>query len=309
MNLRSLRLFRDIVATGSLTEAASRANLSASSASRLLSQLEGQLQLQLFSRSKRNLKLTEQGALLYQQIQNTLNGLDEIPAIAKELRGQPRNWLSVITAAPVANGLAVPAIAHMRAQGVEFQCTIHTETRFEIESKVAARSYNLGLISLPVENEIVALDIMPLLRARICVLMPQDHPFAAQVEVSIKQLAQEPLVSLASGQRWRGRIEDVLGGAGLRPNIAFETGSTLVTIEMARQGLGLTIIDAVCMPEPSLHGMVLRPIEGDHWSTYASVQPEGPKTKLGELFLDALSAQVEARRAQSAQVADLLYLI
>lgn len=116
MNLRGLHLLRDIVTTGSLAEAAVRSGLSAPSASRLLSQIEAQLELQLFSRSRRTLALTERGAQLYRQIQNTLNGLDEIPLLAQDLRRQPQNRLTVISAAPLANGLAVPAIAQMWAQ-------------------------------------------------------------------------------------------------------------------------------------------------------------------------------------------------
>ena len=86
MNLRGLRLFRYVVATGSLSEAADRLNLSPSAASRLLTQLEGQLSLTLFSRSRRNLELTDEGALFYQQISNTLDGIDEIPLIARDIR-------------------------------------------------------------------------------------------------------------------------------------------------------------------------------------------------------------------------------
>ena len=91
MNLRSLMLFRHIVLTGSLSEAAKRLNMSASAASRLLTQLEEQLSLTLFSRSRRNLKLTEDGALFYRQISNTLNGLEEVPLIAEDIqrRGVP----------------------------------------------------------------------------------------------------------------------------------------------------------------------------------------------------------------------------
>jgi len=112
MNLRGLHLLRDIVTAGSLAEAAVK---SAPSASRLLSQIEAQLELQLFSRSRHTLALTERGAQLYQKIQNTLNGLDEIPLLAQDLGRQLQNRLSMISAAPLANGLAALAIADLCA--------------------------------------------------------------------------------------------------------------------------------------------------------------------------------------------------
>lgn len=309
MNLRSLMLFRHIVVTGSLSEAASRLNLSPSAASRLLGQLETQLSLTLFSRSRRNLKLTEDGALFYRQIFNTLNGLDEIPLIAQDIQRRARDWLSVVTAAPLASALVVPAIARLRRAGLDFQCTLHVESRFEIESKVAARGYNLGFISLPVENEIIPLDIMPLLRSRLCVLMPRAHRLASKPEIALSELAEEELVTLALGQRWRTRLDEVMGGAGLKPRIVFETGSTLVTVEMVRQGLGLTLIDPVCLPFAAMDGMAMRPLEGDHWTTYASIHAKGPRAELSEVFLDALSAHLDERRDMHPEIAETLYLI
>jgi DNA-binding transcriptional LysR family regulator len=309
MNLRSLMLFRHIVLTGSLSEAAKRLNLSPSAASRLLAQLEEQVSLSLFSRSRRNLKLTDDGALFYRQISNTLNGLEEVPLIAEDIQRRARDWLSVVTAAPLASALVVPTIARLRKAGLDFQCTLHTENRFEIESKVAARGYNLGFISLPVENEIIPLDIMPLLRSRLCVLLPQSHRLASAAQIGLSELVAEDVVTLASGQRWRARLDEVMGEAGLKPRIAFETGSTLVTIEMVRQGLGLTLIDPVCLPDAAMQGMVMRPLEGDHWTTYASIHAKGPRPELSEVFLDALSAHLDEQRDAHPEIAETLYLI
>ncbi|MCI5076626.1 LysR family transcriptional regulator [Oricola sp.] len=309
MNLRSFLLFRHIVLTGSLSLAAKRLNVSASAASRMLTQLEDQVGLTLFSRSRRNLKLTEDGALFYRQISNTLDGLEEVPSIADDIKRRARSWLSVVTAAPLANALVVPTVARLREAGLDFQCTLHIESRFEIESKVAARGYNLGFISLPVENEIIPLDIMPLLRSRLCVLMPEGHPLSGCDEVELERLEREELVTLASGQRWRSRLDDVMGEAGLKPRIAFETGSTLVTLEMVRHGLGLTLADPACLTASTLQGLAMRPLEGEHWTTYASIHAKGPRAELSEVFLDTLSAHVEAQRAADREIAETLYLI
>ena len=51
MNLRALQLFREIVLTGSLNEAARSLNTSTSAASRLIMNLEQDLKLVLFSRT------------------------------------------------------------------------------------------------------------------------------------------------------------------------------------------------------------------------------------------------------------------
>ena len=71
---------------GSLNEAAKRLNTSTSAASRLIVNLEQDLNLTLFSRANRRLLLTEDGDLFYRSIMHTLDGLDEIPVLAGDIR-------------------------------------------------------------------------------------------------------------------------------------------------------------------------------------------------------------------------------
>ena len=44
-------------------------------------------------------------------------------------------------------------------------------------------------------------------------------------------------------------------------------------------------------------------------SYVASLHAKGPRAELGDVFLDALSAHVEQRRAAEVRTADLVYLI
>lgn len=298
MNLRALRLFREIVLSGSLNEAANRLNTSSSAASRLIVNLEQELNLTLFSRTNRRMELTEDGDLLYRSIMHTLDGLDEIPILAADIGRRTREWLSIVTAAPLANGLVSPALAQLQREGCEFHCSVSVETRFDIESKVAARGYNLGLISLPVENSIISLETVPILQTRLGVVLPRDHPLAAQDSVSLRDIVQEPFIGLRPGQRWRDRIAEVLGRTGLQARVWIETNASPLVISMVRAGLGVSIIDRVCaglLPEGDM--AVFRPLDEAHWITYASLHPTGVRMPLAERFLDALAASIETRCA------------
>lgn len=309
MNIRGLQLFRDIVLTGTLADAADRSNISTSAASRLLGQLESQLGLTLFSRSRRALALTEDGTLFYRQISSTLDALKEIPQIAREVATRGSRTLSIVAATPIANQLVVPPLARLNATTPECDFSLGVESRFAIESKVAAGGYDIGLISLPVENVIVPLDIVPLIRARLCVFMPADHPLAKQESVTLDQIAGEKFVTLASGQRWRDRLDALLGAVGYRPTISHQTGSTVVTLEMARHGIGITISDAVFSPPEQNGTMALRPVEGDNWITYAAIHAWGQRPPHADPFLDALSEHVERQRAENPTTAALMHLI
>lgn len=310
MNLRALRLFREIVLTGSLNEAATRMNTSTSAASRLIVNLESELGLTLFSRTHRRLELSEDGDLFYRQILHTLDGLDEIPVLAADIGRRSREWLSVVTAAPLANGLVSPALAQLAREGGEFRCSVSVETRFDIESKVAARGYNLGLISLPVENSITALETVPILNARIGAILPRDHPLAAQESVSLHDLVTERLIGLRPGQRWRDRMQELLGRTGTTPRFWIETNATPLVVSMVREGLGVSLSDRVSAGlMPAADAAVFRPLTEPHWITYASLHPSGVRMPLAERFLDALATSIEARCAADPACARDLVLL
>lgn len=298
MNLRALQLFRQIVLTGSLNDAARSLNTSTSAASRLIVNLEQDLKLVLFSRTHRRLELTEDGDLFYRGILHTLDALEEVPRLAGDIGRRTREWLSIVTAAPIANGLVSPAIAQLMTEGCEFHCSVSVETRFDIESKVAARSYNLGLISLPVENAIIPLKTVPILKARMGVVVPRNHRLAEHATIRASDIMEEPLVGLRPGQRWRDRADDYMGRTGTIPKFWIETNATPLVISMVRAGLGLSIIDPICAALlPEHDAAVFRPLEDEHWITYASLHPQGVQMALAERFLDALANSIEARRA------------
>jgi DNA-binding transcriptional LysR family regulator len=187
--------------------------------------------------------------------------------------------------APIANGLVSPALAQLAAGGCEFRCSVSVETRFDIESKVASRSYNLGLISLPVENSIIQLKTVPILKARVGVIVPRDHHLAKRATVTASDLMHEPLIGLKPGQRWRDRADEYLGSTGALLKFWIETNATPLAISMVREGLGVSVIDPICaalLPKDDM--AVFRPLEDEHWTTYASLHPQGVHMALAERF-------------------------
>ncbi|MGV3650211.1 MAG: LysR family transcriptional regulator [Devosia sp.] len=309
MNLRSLRIFRRIVTLGSLAQASRELNISPSAASRLISLLESELGLTLFARHKRRLELTEEGDRFYRETEHILRGLDEMSAVSRDIRQQTNNRLRLVTAAPLAMGIIAPTLALMRRKGMEFECDINVETRFGIESKVAARAFNFGIISVPMENAIVELTVEPFLEARVGVLMRADHPLANCDVIEPEALVNQPIVALHKGQRWRDRTDEVFSGAGLAPPIPIETTSTPIVTQLVRDGLGLTIVDRVCGRIMQGEALVLRPLAQERWVTYATIHPRGPRPALERDFVQSMRDFVVAERQSNPDTASSLRLI
>ena len=73
MEIRQLEYFHEIAATGSINEAARRLNMSQPPLSYQIKQLEAELNVKLFERTRAGVTLTEAGKLLYDRTENILS--------------------------------------------------------------------------------------------------------------------------------------------------------------------------------------------------------------------------------------------
>lgn len=294
MNFKSLRLFRLIVLHGSLTEAAAQLHMSQSAASRLLTLLEDRLRLTLFTRARRRLVLTPEGELFYREIEQILVGVDELPRIAANIHSKIRDEFTLVTSAPLGTCLVSPAISDMRKHQRGFDCRIHIEGRFEIENKVARRRYNLGLVSLPISNAIVDLQIEPVLQARVEVLLPRKHYLAKKALIQVQDLLDEEFVALLPHQLWRRRLDEVFAVAGAKPQVVIEATSTMMVHQLVRDGNGIALLDRTCARLEVDDELILRPLQPERWVTYACIFPPGGRPQLADLFIESLRGYVKS---------------
>lgn len=307
MNVKALRLFWGVVETGSLSAAADRLNTSTSAASRLLSLLEAELGLTLFSRQHRRLELTGQGREFYRRTAHILKGVDELAGIAHEVAALSPKPLRLVSTATIAKSLIAPALAVWRGAHPDIGACLDIETRFDMESKVATREYNLGVVSLPQENAIIELEVAPLVAARYEIALPLDHPLADEAAVAVGMLAEIPLIALRSGQRWRQRMDAICTACGAVPRIAFETGSTVIALELVKRGVGATVVDRVCSTlVPAAYA--LRPLRHEMWTEYATISGRDGMSAQTLDFVETLRAQIRAGRAACADTAACVVL-
>lgn len=289
MNIRALRLFHLVVTTGSLSAAAGNMGLSASAASRLIAILETETKLRLFNRTRRRLTLTQQGERFYREAEHILAGFDEIPRIVAGIRAHAQSQLRLVTGPRIGQGLLSPALALFRKAHPGIRVSVDMQSRFAIEGSVGTRLYDIGIISLPVSHPLVEIENHPLFRVRVEAVLPEHHRLAAAASVTAEDLADEPLVGLWPGQRWRRQTDDFFGAGGVRPKYAVETRSSLMACQLVRDGVGVAMLDRICAQAIDLRGLVMRPLEPERWILFGYVhQARQPLSSVAAAFLDCV---------------------
>jgi len=300
MIFKSLRAFRLVATQGSLAAAAQAMNLSQPAVSRLISLLEQETRLRLFDRTRRRLTMSEAGEVFFRETQHILDGVEELPHIAANIRAGSNKPFRVVTGPRLGEAIVSPAMALMRRTYPDLKCFVDVMPRFDLENKSGIARYDLGIVSLPVSHSLVPIENEALCRVRMEAVMPVDHPLAAKTVLTADDLAGQAIVGMLPNQYWRRQVDEFFRSGGVVPSYMVETTSSLMGCQMARDGAGIAFIDRISVKAIDPEGMAIRPLDPPHWLLYGYMYQKGQTlSENARAFLDCICRYVEDFRSTS----------
>ena len=141
-DLNALRVFCQIVDSGSFTAAADRLGMAPPMVSKQLARLERAVEARLLNRSSRSMSLTEAGSLFHAQAVLALEALDAGLALLGQARDQPRGELKVSAPVWMANARFAAILADYRQQCPEVRLDLYLENRMV---DIVAEGFDLAL--------------------------------------------------------------------------------------------------------------------------------------------------------------------
>ena len=116
MDTQALTLFNDVALKGSFAAAARTHQLDPSTVSRIIANLEDELQVRLFQRSTRQMALTEAGEVYLQHIQPLLEGLNQALDAAKSTHQDARGTLTMTASIAFGQTCLIPLLPKFQKQ-------------------------------------------------------------------------------------------------------------------------------------------------------------------------------------------------
>jgi DNA-binding transcriptional LysR family regulator len=240
--LRHLVYFREVARHLHFRKAAEELSVAQPALSRQIAQLEAALGVTLFTRSQRRVELTPAGHALMERLEPILRTLAKVPAelsaLAEGETGHVRVSFSGLAMATVLPGILREF--HRRFPGIRLELN---ESPTAVQLKALAGG-ELGCGFFHPDAATPGLNTRQLLREKNGVLLPADHPLAAQPTLRLRELADTPFVlfprSLNPG--FYDRILAAFATARVTPRIAEEVWPRANAIGLVRAGLGATFM-------------------------------------------------------------------
>lgn len=258
--LRQLECFVAVGEHGSIAAAATAMLLSPSAITGALNELERAFNSQLTIRRKAHgVSLTPSGQYVLSQARGLLHAATDLQGMAADAGSTLRGKVAVGCYLSLAPTLLTELMAEYGTRYPEVELDFYAGTQQEIHERLLSGELDLAIayeLTLPSGLAHKRLgDAVP------AVVLPAEHRLAAQPQVALAELVDEPMILLDVNPS-RENTEMMFSAAGLSPWIRFRTTDFEVTRSMVARGMGYAILVQRPVSDFSYEGrpVAVRPI-------------------------------------------------
>jgi LysR family cys regulon transcriptional activator len=268
MNLHQFRFVQEAVRRNlNLTETARVLHTSQPGVSKAIIELEEELGVEIFARHGKRLKrVTEPGQHVLQSIELIMREVGNLKRIGEQYSAQDSGTLSIATTHTQARYVLPQPVARLREAFPKVNVSLHQGSPDQVARMLIDEVAEIGIAteSLAQYDELVTL---PCYEWQHMLVMPADHPLARQKNITLEELAGQPLITYHPSFTGRTKIDEAFAAKRLHPRIALEAIDSDVIKTYVRLGLGVGIVaemalrddgtnsDLVTLPAGQLFGM------------------------------------------------------
>ncbi len=235
ITLRQLEVFAEVLKSGSTTQASVMLALSQSAVSAALTDLEGQLGVQLFDRVGKRLVVNEHGRLLYPRALALLEQTTEIEQLFREDNGAIRVYAS----STIGNYILPAMIARYRHDFPDLPLELSVGNSQDVINAVLDVRVDIGLIEGPCHSTEIISE--PWLEDELVVFAAPSSPLT-KGPVTLEQLAASPWILRERGSGTRELVDYLLLSHLPRFQMAMELGNSEAIKHAVRHGLGISCL-------------------------------------------------------------------
>ena len=259
ITLKQLRAFVTVANLGQFTLAADKLGSSQSAVSTLVRQLEQNLNLRLFDRHTRLLRLTQAGMDILPVAARAVADIEGMVESSRELNALRRGKVS-IAAGTVQAALLLPQLVNgFTRLYPEITVALHDVAEKAVLELVANGSVDLGLGTVPEDD--TELAGTRLMTDEFLVVLHADDPLVKLPELRWTDLADRKLIGPQRGNPIRDRLENELARNGIvlpLDKTMQEVALPLTIIGMVEAGLGVAIMTSAVTRLATSMGLVVR---------------------------------------------------
>lgn len=238
----ALRHFIEVAREGSFRAAAECMNVAPSAVSKQIKNLEENLEVELFrrSRGRGGLELTEAGHILLFRCTSVVNELNIAREELQELRGLQRGHLRLGVNEVIASDLLPGILSELHSEHPNLQFTILVENTPVLLARMRDGDIDVGLgYNFPLSSDI---DVLATLQRRSFLITSPNHRLARRRKVKLEEIADELFIFPDPTLTLHQMLQDALAQSSVKVRNIMTTNSFTLLRQMVQDGMGVSIV-------------------------------------------------------------------
>ena len=279
MNVTQLNVFREVMATGSISQVAKKLGRTQPAISLAIKNLEESIGLKLFERQGRRLVPVPEAHYLVAEANDILDRLATVSQTMKSLVNAEAGSLNLATMPGPAVAMFPQFVSRFVGDNPDIRISLSSRSSLQVHELAGAQSIDFGFAdlyltdrkSLQYSTEVISADCF-------CALS-KSNPLARKKSLSYSDLDNQPMGGLKGNHIFSVRTVEAFQRADAVFNQTVESQMFLPLLQFIRAGQCNAIVDpltVVCdrMSDISIEGIVFKPLKSPIRYEYSILTPK-----------------------------------
>lgn len=271
MKLQQLRYIWEVAHNNmNVSRAAESLYTSQPGISKQIRLLEDELGTQIFIRSGKTLsKLTPAGEKIIATAGEILGKVDTIKSVAEEFTNVGMGSLSIATTHTQSRYMLPKIIKQFITRYPDVSLHMHQGAPMQISQLAAdgTADFAIATEALEIFKDLI---MMPCFHWNRSILVPKEHPLCQSSKLTLKDVAQYPIVTYIYGFTGRSKLDEAFQKAQLEPKVVFTAADADVIKTYVKLGLGIGIVASMALEAGKDHDDGLVALDASHLFEYST---------------------------------------
>jgi LysR family cyn operon transcriptional activator len=240
INTEWYRVFMYAAHSSNLTKAAQLLHMTQPSVSYAIKQLEEALDVVLFDRLSKGVKLTHEGYALFQHVVSAFAQLETGEKQLQLLKQFKNGQVRIGANGAIIKDIVLPRLNEFHAKYPDIRIRLLQEKTSNIIRHIKQGMLDIGFVHLPIADH--EIEVIPIDSSHNCFVVGKAHEDLATDSVSTDQLLQIPFLMLSSGSTTRAFVEQWFNSQGYTIEADIELNSLDMLTEFAECGYGVAFV-------------------------------------------------------------------
>ena len=290
IRFRQLQAFHATYESGTVTGAAALLGISQPGISNLLSQLERETRFKLFERTRGRLIPTPEAAVLYEEVDTVVRGLDHVGQAVTDLQNKQGGQLQVASQHAMSFGFMPKLIAQFARTRPDMSISFQSQYSSKVQEWVMSGLFEIGVCETPQLYD--ALTAHPF-RVEMQLAMHPDNPLARHDILTPELCGAEPFIVMGPDHMTHRRTREAFHTAGVPWNTRVHTHLFKNMLSFVQEGMGVAILDPFLLDHDDSGSFITRPFApAIHMDMMVITSATRPLSALASDFLDLLLHEI-----------------